>query len=210
MAQQFVNADAGLAGQNLQRFDAGVYFSVEPITDSGLANADPRREVLLRQAGFLEISREAFHGAIIGATDTSAIAAGYLPTVQTPNVEDQRKTILQRATEALTARLQRRATQTDIADAAGIKQPSVAAWANSAPRLNVALAFCKATGICVEWFYTGKGPKWIPPTDPESQDLWNAWTQLDEPSKARVIAYAYGLADAIKALPPLTRGQLLP
>jgi DNA-binding XRE family transcriptional regulator len=107
---------------------------------------------------------------------------------------DERKSVLQRATEALSERQRKRATQRDIAKAAGIKQPSVNEWRNAGPRIEIARQFCQVAGCCVEWLYTGRGPKRPPPTDALGQRLMSLWAELpDDDSRGIVLGFIAGL-----------------
>lgn len=88
----------------------------------------------------------------------------------------------------------KRPTQTVIAGLCGIKQGSVAEWkaGTSYPRLDNGLSLAVALNVCVEWLYTGRGPKRPPPIDEEGQRLWLIWQTLPEIEKARVVSYAEG------------------
>jgi len=109
--------------------------------------------------------------------------------------KDERMTVLQRAQEALAERLRKkRATQRDVAIAAGIAQASVNRWRDGGPSIDVALRFCQAANCCVEWLYLGRGPKRPPPADALGERLFALWMQLpDEQARATVIGFMTGL-----------------
>lgn len=61
--------------------------------------------------------------------------------------------------EAVREKFGSKATQADIAELVGIKQPSVAGWAFSSPDIKNAVALSEGTGVCVQWLYSEEGPK---------------------------------------------------
>lgn len=89
------------------------------------------------------------------------------------------------------------ATQKDVAQLAGIKQPSVTEWALHGPRIAVAERFARATNICMEWFYTGRGPKRPPPAvDSDLAKIYDNWGRLDGKAIGRILEIVEGSAGA--------------
>jgi len=89
----------------------------------------------------------------------------------------------------------KKATQKDVAYLAGIKQPSVTAWGLHGPRIAVAERFVKATNVCIEWFYTGRGPKRPPaPIDSDLAKVYDNWDRLDEKAVGRILEIVEGAA----------------
>jgi hypothetical protein len=107
-------------------------------------------------------------------------------------------TVLDRAMEAAAEKLKKKkATQKDVAHFAGIQQPSVTEWAFHGPRIAVAERFVKATNVCLEWLYTGRGPKRPPP--PINTDLakvYDNWERLDAKAVGRILEIVEGAADS--------------
>src|SRR5688572_8344072 len=90
-------------------------------------------------------------------------------------------------------------TQTGAAKLIGISQPSVNDWTRLGgyPTLENGIALATKLRVCVEWLYTGRGPKHPIPQDPIAQRLWDLWPHLDDSAKGELV----GLATA-RAPPP--------
>ena len=84
-------------------------------------------------------------------------------------------------------------TQTAVAKTCGITQPAVQRWAvgSNTPTLKQAITFCQKTGVCVEWLYTGRGPK-HPEAKPGSatEAVLQIFHALDNESKNEVLRFA--------------------
>lgn len=133
----------------------------------------------------------------IGISYTPSTGHSYAPARKTPKME---KTVLDRALEAL-ADADRPATQKEIGRIVGIAQSSVSLWRNGGPKLENAITFCKKVGVCVEWLYTGRGPKYAPPADSLTDELLTAWAGLPPDLKSQLVGFAKGLK------PPRPKGN---
>lgn len=103
--------------------------------------------------------------------------------------KDYELSVFERAEQAACEKLKKaKVTQNDLAKLAGISQPSVREWKVGGPRVEVARDFSKNTGICVEWLYSGLGPK-RPPPAPNSHlgRLYDRWNELSDFTKGRII-----------------------
>jgi len=81
-------------------------------------------------------------------------------------------------------------TQKAVAQFLNIKQGSISDWNKPGKgiRLEHAQAIGKRTGVCVEWLYTERGPKYAgPPEDALGARLWKLWPKLSD--TARLEAY---------------------
>ena len=106
------------------------------------------------------------------------------------------KTVWKRILEAMTdVSLPR--TQTAVAKVCGITQPSVQRWAvgENLPTLKQAVRFGMKTGVCVEWIYTGRGPK-HPEAKPGSttEAVLQIFHALDEDAQEEVLRHARYIA----------------
>lgn len=83
-------------------------------------------------------------------------------------------------------------TQVELAAKVGVKQPSISGWANGAgPRVRIALAVATQLGVCVEWLYTGRGPKYPgDPLAPGLDELAMLWPRLDDDTKRDMLGAA--------------------
>ena len=83
-------------------------------------------------------------------------------------------------------------TQTAVAKTCGITQPAVQRWAvgTNVPTLKQAIIFCQKTGTCVEWLYTGRGPK-HPTAKPGSatEAVLQLFHSLDNASRNEVLRF---------------------
>lgn len=86
------------------------------------------------------------------------------------------------------------ATQQGIAKMLGIKQPSVADWNRGGmPTIDRAVTAARKSGLCVEWLYTERGPKFPPPAssdDPQLRELVALWDKLTAESRTALIGTA--------------------
>jgi hypothetical protein len=95
---------------------------------------------------------------------------------------------LSRALEALGERHPDESpTQTKLAKIAGVSQPTAHEWGlpDRAPSHDKVLKIAGYTGICVEWLYTGRGPKRPPPLDPFIQ----RWLEMDDEMRREISNY---------------------
>lgn len=73
------------------------------------------------------------------------------------------------------------------------KQGSISDWnkPNRYPSIDNAVAIAKRTNTCVEWIYTGRGPKHPgPPEEPDAQQLWDLWGRLPELTRGKILGIA--------------------
>lgn len=86
------------------------------------------------------------------------------------------------------------ATQQGVAQMLGISQPSVAEWNRGGmPTIDRARSAAEKSGLCVEWLYTERGPKFPSPADSEDpllRELVGIWEKLTAESKAQLIGTA--------------------
>lgn len=131
----------------------------------------------------------------IGDSYVVSIGQGYFDSSHTQPMSH--RTVWQRMKEAL-SEARKPSTQVEVAKALDIQQPSISDWNKPGgyPSIENAVAVARMAGCCVEWLLTGRGPKRLPPTDPEAQQLWTTWAGLTPTAKSRLLAYAAGLLDA--------------
>ena len=99
-----------------------------------------------------------------------------------------KKTIFDRIIEARKS-AGKEITQISIAKDLGIFQSAVGKWkAGKGASHTHMLRIAKSTGVCVEWLYTGRGPK--NPTNPETVDLIADLDALSPSDRAAVIRFA--------------------
>ena len=83
-------------------------------------------------------------------------------------------------------------TQTAVAKTCGITQPAVQRWSvgTNVPTLKQAIIFGQKMGVCVEWIYTGRGPK-HPTAKPGSatDTVLKLFHALDTASKNEVLRF---------------------
>lgn len=102
------------------------------------------------------------------------------------------RSFLDRALEALAERHPRqRATQTRLAEIAGVSQPAAHEWGlpDRAPEHGTVLKLARELNVCVEWLYTERGPK-RPPPPPEAESFLAGYSQLDEDTQKQIANYA--------------------
>jgi len=124
----------------------------------------------------------------IGLPYTSAIGSPYTDFGQNQEViKPKERSFLDRALEALRDRYPReRPTQTRLAKIAGCSQPAVREWGlpDRAPDHARVKKIAIETGVCVEWLYTERGPKY-PPQTPEDPFL-KEWANLDPDMRRQI------------------------
>lgn len=103
------------------------------------------------------------------------------------------ETIWQRIEEALRdAGYAARGAQTAAAKMVGIRQPSVAGWKKGAtPELKHVLILARKLNVCVEWIYTGRGPK-RPGSDlpPDLGEIADFWERLPLDVRSEILSFA--------------------
>lgn len=114
---------------------------------------------------------------IIGDTYGKSIGEAYSHRCQNVRMPRSTETIWQRIEESLRDAGYTRGFQTAAAKMVGIKQPSVAGWKKGGtPELKHVLVLARKLNVCVEWIYTGRGPKrpgeGLPPDLGEIADFW--------------------------------------
>lgn len=83
--------------------------------------------------------------------------------------------------------------QTVAAKMVGIKQPSVAAWkaGTSTPDMDHIIILAEKLGVCVEWLYTGRGPKKPGDNLPDDlRELAGFWGKLTPEARDHLIGTA--------------------
>lgn len=102
-------------------------------------------------------------------------------------------------------------TQSQIAELLHIKQPSVSEWKRSLPSLRHAITLATKLNLCIEWLYTGRGPKRPgAPLEGPAQELWDLWPRLSESTKQQILGHAklsIGAAHHQKKLPHLVHSR---
>lgn len=193
--QQLINRQSGKARNLFQHHGGCRVDPIDPPRHRGLFHAHLIGKSCLGGSGSLEPSTESFHmfSEHIGMTYRSAIGS--------PNEEiehnwamprQKERSFLDRALEALRDRYPReRPTQVRLAKVAGVTQPSVHEWGqpDRAPEHSAVLRIARETGVCVEWLYTERGPKY-PPSQPEVDPFLREWDQLDDEKKKQITQFS--------------------
>jgi len=84
-------------------------------------------------------------------------------------------------------------TQKYAATFAQVSQPSVSLWnkPNGVPELAKGISMATRLNVCVEWLYTGRGPKNPPiPNDEQLESRLSLWPRLDDEMKRDLVGYA--------------------
>lgn len=85
-------------------------------------------------------------------------------------------------------------TQSGIAKMLGIKQPSVAEWnQGKMPTIDRVVLAAQRTKLCVEWIYTGRGPKFVLPTQKDDallNELLVVWEKLSLETRTNLVQTA--------------------
>lgn len=130
-----------------------------------------------------------------------AIGSPYTHFSQNPEVQKPKeRSFLDRALEALRDRYPKeRPTQVRLAKIAGVSQPAAREWGlpDRAPDHARVLKIAKETGVCVEWLYTERGPKY-PPSVPESDSFLKQWADLDPTTRGELERFR----DFLRTQPP--------
>ena len=83
--------------------------------------------------------------------------------------------------------------QEDIAKEVGVGQTAVSGWktGDKVPELDKGMVLAKKADICLEFLYTGRGPRrpWGDVTTPLGR-LVEVWERLDEMEQSQLLAYA--------------------
>lgn len=83
--------------------------------------------------------------------------------------------------------------QTDIATEVGVGQTAVSGWktGEKVPELETAIALAKRADICLEFLYTGRGPRrpWGDVTTPLGR-LVEVWERLSDTEQSQLLSYA--------------------
>lgn len=93
----------------------------------------------------------------------------------------------------------KKGTQKEAEAMFGVTQATVSGVWNKAkggPTVEHARLIAKKLGICVEWIYTGEGPKRPPPVDRDLEWLCERWARLSEGKRQRIIGYLEGGDDS--------------
>lgn len=84
-------------------------------------------------------------------------------------------------------------TQKKAAAFAEVSQPSVSLWnkPDGFPEMDKVVSMAKRLGVCVEWLYTGRGPKRPDAADDEYSDALKAvWHRLSAETKRDLVGLA--------------------
>lgn len=192
--QQVIHAKARLTRDALQQISRCGMHAVDQIRQGWLTNTYSRRKSLLRRSCAQQILTKCLHmvSENIRLPYTSAIGSPYTPFEHNPDVlKSKERTFLDRALEALRDRYPReRPTQVRLAKIAGVSQPAAREWGlpDRAPDHARVLKIAKETGVCVEWLYTERGPKY-PPTQSDADPFLKDWNNLDPATRGQIESY---------------------
>lgn len=195
VGQQLIHCQARPLRDLLQLTRRGRVHAVQPVADGDLAHAEFPRKSCLSDSGAFEIVAKSLHMSTqdIGLTYISAIGSPYDGIDHNSGmVKPKERSFLDRALEALRDRYPRdRPTQVRLAKIAGVSQPAAREWGlpDRAPDHTRVLKIARETGVCVEWLYTGRGPKYPPPTQ-DSDPFLKEYGQLDEEKRRQLINYS--------------------
>jgi DNA-binding XRE family transcriptional regulator len=131
------------------------------------------------------------------------IGQSYVPLPDNWGMRKPEKSFLDRAMEALADKYKgERVTQMRLAKLAGVSQPAVSDWGKGAgPELDKGIKLATQLGVCVEWLYTGRGPKRpaeSQPADEHLSPILQVWPQLDEKTRKQIARYADFIRDDTK------------
>lgn len=107
---------------------------------------------------------------------------------------DKTKSFFDRVLDAAHEKLGGKVTQVRIANLIGVKQPSVYEWRTGAPKIENGVEIANKLGVCVQWLYTGDGPRhpWdtIAPEDLRLRELLTLWNRLEDPDRKALLGVA--------------------
>lgn len=109
----------------------------------------------------------------------------------------QKETVVDRALRAGRLKLNRKVTLGDIADWAGVKQPSVSEWRlpGRNPTIENARAIALKLDVCVDWLLTGREPMSAGQmADMNLMRLLDYWPFLDDITKGEMLGQAHQVA----------------
>ena len=163
------------------------------VADRWLADANPPGELRLARVRRFQIGLKCLHAReSIGLPYNFAIGSPYSGIAHTSAmIRPKERSFLDRALEALRDRYPKeRPTQVRLAKIAGCSQPAVREWGlpDRAPDHARVLRIAKETGVCVEWLYTERGPKY-PPGEPQGDPFLKEWTDLDPETRRQIQSY---------------------
>lgn len=192
--QQLVNRKSGLRRKALEQIRRCRAHAIDELRDRWLAYAHTSRQCGLGRARARQVIAESLHmvNENIRLPYNLAIGSPYTPIEHTPDVQKSKdRSFLDRAMEALRDRYPKeRPTQTRLAKIAQCSQPAVTEWdlPDRAPEHGRVLKIAKETGVCVEWLYTGRGPKYPLPAPTEDPFL-KEWANLDPSMREQIETY---------------------
>jgi transcriptional regulator with XRE-family HTH domain len=204
VSREFVQAQRCRNGDLAQQRKRRVP-TVEHFTDSRLAHSNAIRKRCLSDSvlrhplvkdseSFCHMSADSIGMTYKGNSYLGGSHNSLMPRPPPP------RSFLARAQEAFLEKYpaEKKATQTRLAQLAGVTQPSVAEWKEGVPQLENGMRLAKALGVCLEWLYTERGPK--RPGATESVDKYlspiiESWPDLDEETKRRIARYADFIRD---------------
>jgi len=118
------------------------------------------------------------------------------------NIGVMTKTVFMRMADAIGTD-EKPASQADIIRAFKpqykISQSSVSKWANGGfLQFEKAIYFCQRYNVCVEWLYTGRGPKHPDSARSELDSLMVILDDLDDDTRKEIEAYAHFLKERLR------------
>lgn len=169
--------------------------AIDPIADGRLADANALGEFFLGGLGMTQVIAESFHfGDFIAKTYIASIADSYALESQNPAMTHAPDSGIIRRLKEAAQRAGKPATQAGIAAMLGISQPSVAEWNRGGmPTIERTVRAAELSGLCVEWIYTGRGPK-TPgneiPADDQVRELLKVWDKLAPDARGSLLSTA--------------------
>lgn len=198
--EQIVRGNPCLFGDAPQQLGGRSVHSIRQVRHRRLTHANPLRKFRLRDFVGIEVQAERFHMEMenIGFPYPFAIGGPYAQMVENLRMQKSARTFYDRAWEAMSERWpKQKPTQKRLAKLFGVAQPTVSQEykdKGGVPAHEKVVRFALQTGVCVEWLYTERGPKY--PTgklETEDQDLAPVlmdWPTLPQEIRRRIISYA--------------------
>lgn len=193
--QQIISTQPCLAANPPKKISRGRMHAVYEIRNRRLAHTDSFRECLLTGMGAMQVRSERFHSPeSIGLPYEKAIGQPYGASPHNWGMAKPREqTFLERALEALKDRHPKeRPTQTRLAKITGVSQPAVFEWGlpGRAPDHAKVLKLATELNVCVEWLYTGRGPKHPQKVTDSPEPFLRDWDKLDPELRRQIARYA--------------------
>lgn len=199
VSKEFIHCQPCHTSESLQHRRRRRMLSMDQVPDRRLAHVGTLSKLSLSCLSPFEPIAERFHMTpeSIGFAYDNAIGPSYGRLFHNrPMAKRSERSFLDRALEALAEKYPReRATQTRLAQLAGVKQPSVHEWGDKdrAPAIPNAVDLAMKLDVCVEWLYTERGPKRPAGgavVDEHLTPILEAWPKLDPALKRQIARYA--------------------